>query len=394
MDKQKKRIMWTILIIAVIQMPALALTPGINQIVTTAFSDRSLGAVQSALAISGLAQPVAAFGAAIIMNKRLVTKKAVIIFGLFLLTATGLTAVLLHTEFWNLILLSAMLGISTGCFMSNMFGLIFDNFNEEERQAIVGYQTSVINVGGIMMSLLGGLLATYMWYGGYLMLFVGLPASVLVMFFVPNYKVPAAESGGSKSAAKMDPKIFYYCAIVFLFMMAYSACGSNISTHIAGMGNSATAGVAVAFMMGGGVVSGVFFEKLSKKAGDYSMTCALCLVFAGYMMLSVFTSSLALTFAAVFIVGTSLSIMLPRCIFMVSTLALDRSTSSTATALISVVAPSAGSFMSPIIITNLTTALFGQSTAARYRFLSFVVLTLAALIALATYFGNKEKAKG
>ena len=391
MDRQKKKLMWTILIVALIQMPALALTPGINMISTTAFADRSLGAIQSALAVSGLAQPVAAFGAAMLINRRLVSKKAVIIFGLCLLAATGLMAIFLHSEFWHLVLLSVSLGISTGCFISNMFGLIFDGFDPDERQLVVGYQTSVINVGGILMSLMGGLLATFMWYGGYLMLFVGLPAALFVVFTVPNYKVPVAERSGKKSPGKLDPKIFYYCGIAFLFMMAYSACGANISTHIAGLGDSATAGIAVAFTMGGGVFSGLFFSKLSAKTGDYSMTFGLCSAFVGFLMLSLFTSSLVLVFISVFLVGMSLSIMLPRCIFMVSTLAVDPATSATATALVSVVSPSMGSFLSPLIITNLTTALFGESTAARYRFLSFTVVTLAALIALITFTRGKRR---
>lgn len=382
--------MRTIIIVALIQMPALALTPGINQITTTAFAERSLGAVQSVLALSSLSQPIAAFGAAMLINRRLVAKKAVILFGLFLLAATGLLAVFFHTKFWHLIILSASLGISTGCFVSNMFGLIFDNFNPAERQSIVGYQTSFINIGGIAMSLLGGALATYMWFGGYLVLFVGLPAAVFVIFTVPNYRVPVPEPNGENTRGRLDPKIYYYCVIIVLFMITYTACGSNISTHIAGLGNTATAGIAVAVTMGGGVFSGFFFSKLSGKAGDYSMSLALLSVFIGYMMLSVFTSSLVMIFFAVFLVGMSLSIMLPRCIYMVSTLAVDRSTSSTATALASVVSPSAGSFLSPIVITGLTTALFGQSTAARYRFVGFIDLALGVFITARTLIWKKK----
>jgi len=393
LDRQKKKIMWTILIVAVIQMPGLALTPGINQIKTTAFSGMSLGMVQTALACSSLAQPVAAFSVAALINRRLVTKKAIIIFGLCLLASDGLLAILFHTEFWHLIMLSLVLGISTGCFLSNMFGIMFDSFDDIERQAVAGYQTSFINAGGIMMSLLGGFLATLMWYGGYLVLFVGLPAAVLVYFTIPGYKVPAPENGDKKGSGKLNPKIYYYCVLSLLFMMSYSVCGANISTHIAGLGDSSVAGIAIAFLMGGGVFSGIFFGRLSNKVGDYAMSFALCSVFVGYMMLSVFTRSLVLTFVAVFLTGMSLSIMIPRCIYMVSTLATDKSISATATALVSVVAPSSGSFLSPIIFTNITTALFGNSTAARYRFVGFFVLAVAIAIAAITTAGKKKASR-
>ena len=403
MDRQKKKILVAVLAVAFIQMPGLALTPGINQIRQVAFSEYSLSAVQTALAVSALAQPIAAFGAALLINRRLVTKKGIIILGLILLAVTGGLAFAANTEFWHLVMLSVLLGISTGFFMSNMFGLIADNFDTIERQSIMGWQTSVINAGGIMMSLMGGLLATYMWYGGYSMLLVGLPAAVLVAFTVPNYLSPAAEkaepagdaderkgAGKKKAPARLNPRIFYYCAAACLFFMTYSVCGSNLSTHIAGLGNTGIAGIAVAFQMGGGVISGLFFGKISKKIGDYSLSAALGLVFIGYMMLSLFPSSLVLVFCSVFIVGMALSIMLPRCIFMVSTLAVDKSTSATATALISVVSPSAGGFLSPIVFTNLTTALFGESTTARYRFVGFVVLAIAVAIAAVTTVRSKS----
>jgi len=399
--------MWTILIIAFIQMPGLALTPGINQIRTTAFPSLSLGLVQTALASASLTQPLAAFGSAMLINRRIVTKKAVLVFCLCLLAANGALALLFNTEFWHLFMLSVVLGISTGCLISNMFGLLFDNFDPAERQWIAGYQSAVINAGGIVMSLVGGLLATFMWYGGYLVLFVGLPAAALVMYTVPNYKVPAADSGSSpaanrgnspaadsragKPSRKLNPKIYYYCVIAGLFMMTYSVCGANLSTHIAGIGDSATAGIAIAFMMGGGVVSGILFDKLSKKAGDYSISFAFTTIFIGYMMLSFSAASLVLVFISVFIVGMSLSIMLPRCIFMVSTLADDPSTSQTATALVSTVAPSTGAFISPIIITNLTTALFGESTSARYRFVSILVLAFALIVAFLTMRGKEKR---
>jgi MFS family permease len=390
LDRQKKKLVWAILTIALIQMPMLALMPGINQISTTAFAAYSLGSVQTALALSSLAQPIAALGAAMLINRGIVTKKSVIMVGLCLLAATGLMALVFNTEFWHLIMLSITLGIATGFYISNMFGLMFDNFEPKERQIIAGHQSAVINAGGIAMSLLGGLLATVIWYGGFLMLLIGLPAAALVLFTVPSYRTPALERGKEKASGKLNPRIYYYSTVALLFMMAYSVCGGNLSTHIAEIGDSATAGVAIAFLMGGGVVSGLFFDKLSKKAGDYSMSLAFGAVFVGYMLLSLFPSSLVITFAAVFIVGLSLSIMLPRCIFMVSTLADNPSTSATATALVTIVAPSTGGFLSPIVYTNITTVLFGESTAARYRFVGFVVLAFAIVIALLTLRGKKK----
>jgi len=389
-DKQKKKIKWAILIVAFIQMPGLALAPAINQMRTTAFPGMSLGIIQTALALASFAQPLAAVGTALLVNRRIITKKMVIIFGLCLYAINGVLATQFNTEFAHLVMLSVVLGIGTGCVHPNMFGLLFDNFETKERQIITGYQSSILNSGVITLSLVGGWLATFMWYGGYFLLLIGLPAAVLVFFTVPNYWSPAADRSEKKPSGRLNPKIIYYSVVAMMFMMIYTVCGQNLSTHIQDIGNSATAGIGIAFLMGGGVVSGFLFDKICKKTGDYSISFALCAVFVGYLMLSFFQGSLTLVFIALAIVGTSLSIALPRCIFMVSTLATDRSASQTATALVSTVAPAIGSFLSPVIFTNITTALFGDSTSARYMFVGVVVIVFAVIVAAITFLSGRR----
>ena len=395
LDKNKKLLMWTILIIALVQMPGLALTPAINLIQTSAFPDKTLAQVQTALAWANLVSPLMSIVAMVFINRGIFTKKGVVVAGLLLLSLTGALAAFLHTEFWNLILLSVVLGMSTGLFMTNAFGLLFDNFADRERQTIAGYQTSCINLGGISMGLLGGVLATAMWYGGYLILLVGLPVAVLAYFTVPHYKSPSVgQQSGTAVKSALNPKIFYYAALAFLFMMIYGVGGANISTHIKnnipGVNDSAMAGIAVAIQMGGGVASGLFFGRLSEKLKDYILVIACAAVFVGFGLLSLFAASLAVIFVGVFIAGLSLSLMLPRCIFAVSTL-VDKSTSATATVIVSSIAPSLGGLLSPIVITNLTTAVCralavepALFTNYRYGFVAVTVLVFAAVIALIT----------
>lgn len=395
LDKNKKLLMWTILIIALVQMPGLALTPAINQIQTHAFPDKTLAQVQTALAWTNLVSPLMSIVAMIFINKGIFTKKGVVVTGLLILALTGLLAIFLHTEYWHVILLSVVLGLATGLFMTNAFGLLFDNFADKERQTIAGYQTSCINLGGISMGLLGGMMATAMWYGGYLILLIGLPIAIFAFITVPHYKSPTVKNtSASTEKSRLNPKIFYYAVLACLFMMIYGVGGSNISTHIKqnipNVNDAAMAGIAVAIQMGGGVVSGLFFGKLSERFKDVVMVIACCAVFVGFMIVSLFAASLAAIFIGVFISGLSLSLMLPRCIFAVSTL-VDRSTSATATVIASSVAPSLGGLLSPLVYTNLTTEICRSLsidpilyTNVRYGFVAVVVLIFGAVIALIT----------
>ena len=399
LDKKKKLLMWTILIIALVQMPGLALTPAINQIQTVAFPDKTLAQVQTALAWTNLVSPLMSIVAMVFINRGIFTKKGAVVAGLLLLSLTGALAIFLHTAYWNIILLSVVLGMATGCFMTNAFGLLFDNFEDKERQTIAGYQTSCINLGGISMGLMGGVLATAMWYGGYLILLIGLPVAVLVYFTVPNYKSPSAgQSGEGTEKSRLNPRIFYYAALALLFMMIYGVGGANISTHIksniAGVNDAAMAGIAVAIQMGGGVVSGLFFGRLSEKLGDLVLVIACAAVFIGFGLISLFAASLVMIFIGVFITGLSLSLMLPRCIFAVSTL-VNKSTSATATTIASSVAPSLGGLLSPIVFTNLTTAICEKLaidkvlyTSFRYGFVAVTVLIFAVVITLITRRGR------
>ncbi|NLA85911.1 MAG: MFS transporter [Clostridiales bacterium] len=395
LDRKKMLLMWTILIIALVQMPALALPPAINLIQSQVFPEHTLAEVQTALAWTNLVSPVMSIIVAYFINRGIFTKKGVVVVGLLLLSLTGVLAIFYHEEFWSLSLLSVVLGMATGCFMTNAFGLLFDNFDDRERQLIAGYQTSCINLGGISMGLLGGVLATAIWYGGYLILLIGLPIAILAFFTVPNYTSPSARfSGENTEKSRLNPRIFYYAVLTLVFMMIYGVGGANISPHIKqsipNVNDAAMAGVAVAIQMGGGVVSGFFFGKLSEKLKDMILPVACATVFVGFMLISFFASSLVLVFIGIFIAGMSLSLMLPRCIFAVSTL-VDKSTSATATVIISSVAPSFGGLLSPQVFTRLESAFFGDATITRYIVAACTALVLALVITVLTLSRGKKE---
>ncbi|MCF0121480.1 MAG: MFS transporter [Oscillospiraceae bacterium] len=390
MVKNKKLLTLTVMAIALIQMPTLALNPAIQQIQANVFPAYTLAQVQTAMSLSSFVSPCMAIVSAIIVNNRLVTKRNVLATGLFTLAFTGILALLLHTEFWHLIVLSVVLGCASGLFLSNAFGLIFDYFEANEREAVAGYQTSCVNIGGILMGIVGGVLAKAMWYGGYLVLLLGLPVGILVLISVPNRKVPEKKKTGEKRGvfAGITPRVFYYSITVMFFMMVYTVCGSNLSTHIKDFGDSVAAGFATSCGMVGGVVSGIVFGKVSQKFKDWTQVIATMCIVIGLTILS-FAKTMPLVYVGVFINGLALSLMMPRCIFCVSTL-VDESTSATATTMVSSVCPSLGGFLSPVVFTNLTVALGGNSTVFRYRFVACVVLAFAIFLAIMAVIQTKK----
>lgn len=388
--KNKKLLTLTVMAIALIQMPTLALNPAIQQIQADVFPAYTLAQVQTAMSLASFVSPCMAVVSAILVNTRVLSKRNVLALGLFILAATGVLAMLLHTQFWHLILLSIVLGCATGLFLSNAFGLVFDYYEANEREAVAGYQTSCVNIGGILMGILGGILAKAMWYGGYLLLLLGLPIGILVLIAVPNRKAPVKDKTAAKRGifAGLPGRVFYYSLCVLFFMMIYSVCGANISTHIKDFGDSVAAGFASSAGMLGGVVSGVVFGRISQKFKDFTQVIAAICIVIGMTIIS-FAKSMPLVYLGVFINGMSLSLMMPRCIFCVSTL-VNESTSATATAIVSSICPSLGGFLSPVVFTNLTVALGGDSTVFRYRFVAGVTLVFAVFLTVMALIQKKH----
>ena len=115
----------------------------------------------------------------------------------------------------------------------------------------------------------------------------------------------------------------------------------------------------------------------------------MCLMFIGFMILRSFPDSYPATIVAVLLVGVSISFTMPRCVFAVSTL-VDETNSSRATSIVTSLAPSLGGFLSPVIITNITVALLGESTVSRYTFVGVLALILGAVVAVVTAVQKKR----
>lgn len=392
LTREKRLLMWTIFLTAMVQMPTLALSPSINQINTVVFPGRGLSTIQTVMQLPNLISPFITIIAGWLIGKGKLGKKLVISVGLLLTVLTGVLSFIMHSEFWHLVMLNLVLGLGISGYISTSPSLLVDFYEEDERQMISGYQTSFINGGGILLSFFGGLLATTVWYGGYVMLLIALPAAIFALFFIPKAKKPETtddEEKTEKQKLTLPLDVALYSVFIFVFMLVYSVVGSNISTHIAAMGNTAVSGIVTAVQMCGGVASGLVFGALSRKIGDYNVTVAFTAVFVGMMLLSLFPNSLVVTFIAVFISGTAISLAVPQCMFSTSKV-VNATSSALSTSITNCLAPSFGGFFSAMVFTNITTALYGESTVMRYRFVGIVSLVCAVIVAAIVTYRNKR----
>ena len=377
--------MLTILLMAIFQMPQFAILPGTDLIATEVFPERGLPMIQAIMTLPGIIAVIAGVCASTMVRYGLASKKTMTLVGLTSIAITGVTAFLLNTEFWQFCLMNVFIGAGMGIFVPSAQSIMFDNFDEKTRNFIMGMQFSCINGGGLLMSLLCGLLTTIVWYGGHLQMLIVIPVIVVAYLVVPKDAKMRSTAVNSVTRTKLPSRAYYYSSLIVIFMILYNVATVNISTHIAqgNIGDSSTAGIATALFMGGGVVCGLIFPKLSKTMRDQIFTLNFIIMTIGYALMALFPASLPVTLVAMLICGTSMSLLIPRAIFQVSNLS-DPTNSATATMLVCSVAPGIGHFFSPIIMTNLTMAIGGESTRFRFEFTAYICLALAAVMFLYT----------
>ena len=392
MSKQhsQRALMLTILLISLIQMPQYAILPATDYISTVVFPKFSIQTIQTVMSLPAIISVFAGIISAMLVRFGLSTKKSLTIAGLTFIALTGLISAMSHSEFWHLCLLNALIGTGMGAFIPNIQSIIFDNFDEKTRQLITGIQFSFINIGGIILTLLCGFLTATIWYGGHLVMLVAIPVIITACIIIPQDKKikPSNHNGDLKT--KLPVQIYFYASLIIVYMILFNVSTVNISTHLTEgqIGDSSTAGIVTALLMAGGVFSGFIFPKISQTLRDYALSVSFLILTAGFTLMNLFPESLVITLAAMFLSGTTMGIFIPRCLFCVSNLS-NPSNSATATMLVCSVAPGVGSFMSPIIITNLTLTLGNDST--RYRFQFTAVLCFIASIVLFLYNIRKNK---
>ena len=382
----------TIYLVAMFQMPQLALSPMVNRLKTVVFPELPLATIQTAMVLSSLASLVASLTAASIVKTGRLRKKWVVVFGLCCLGAAGVLSTVLHSEFWHLCLLNILVGVATGCYLSTMTSVMIDQYPQNTVRGMTGVQTTFMEAGGIIISLVGGALISRIWYGGYLVMLVGIPLAILAVIHVPSY---SSRDDSPRTGLHIPGWVIYYAVVMFIFQITYGVCGSNISVHLAaaGIDDPRVSGYATAIQMAGGGVAGLIFGKLSSKLGDGMISLAFLLMFVGYSMVNLFQHSLVLVFVGMFLIGASFSVNAPQCVVAISK-RVDSRTSALPTAIIASLAPCVGGFLSPVVFTNVTEALYGSSTNARYQFTAFASLAMCVIflvLTLRNVSGWKEK---
>lgn len=382
-----KKIKVTILTMATLQMISAGLMAAMSA-VSQAFPEATDVQVQLAFSVSGIAVLISSLFTDKIYEK--FKRRNCVIFGLALLIVIALLANVINNSLICVYGYSLLLGIALSLYIPAITSVIIDCFDGEEKAKLIGQQSAFCSIGGIISSLVGGWLAVNYWYRAYLLLLMCLPALVLAILYFPKdvEKENKEVVKENKPKAKFDRNIIYYSLITLAFLVIYGACNNNLSLFVAqeGFGNTVITGMLGSIGMLGGVVGGTIFGKYISKYGD-KVTPVIFMLLAAMFLVLYSTHSIIVLAIVVFIVGVLQCIMMPRSMLSLSE-KIEPSQTVLASSLICAVMPNLSGVITPLIVTNLSTVLFGGSI--RGRFMIAAIMALIMAIAL----GYKEvKAK-
>ena len=380
----------SILSVAFFQMAMVALAPVISAM-SEAFPNASPLTLQIATTFLNLVQ--VAFSLMSGRISKAIGRRYMAALGMALYVIVGALGRFCSTGLWAVFLWSGLLGAGTGMFVPAIFSLMLICYEPEPRATVTGLETTFVNLGGVILSLLSGVLAAKYWSNAYLCFLLAIPSFILCLRFMPHRdaerRLEGTEDAPEKASGRLPLRVWLATLTTFVFGIVYFTFSTNVSFLLGekGMDPTAMAGVVTAAFMLGGAGCGLIFKKFAALCRDYTPMAAFVLLAVSYVVLSV-THSVPVLLICAFIGGGSLSFIFPYLLLSVGG-SVDPAISVMTSSMIISVGPNLGSFVSPVIITNLAGAVIGDTAGSRFQLAAVIAVLSAAVLAVSTFRRSK-----
>ena len=154
---------------------------------------------------------------------RVLRTRAIAIIGLVLYVAAG-TGCFFVDNIHLLLLMRALLGVSVGLIMPLSTGLLSYFYPPEEQARLMGLSAAMNQMGGVVGTLLAGMLASIAWNYAFLVYLFGLIALVMIVCWLPNEKLGSSNKRGKvfepRQLLKFHPSVIgmlLLTMVVFVF---------------------------------------------------------------------------------------------------------------------------------------------------------------------------------
>ena len=350
---KKRRLLYTILSISLLTvMAGAAIAPALG-IIRDHFSDVPDMLVQLIVSLPALFIIVTN----LLFRRlcRLMKTRTLALTGLLLYVVTG-AGCFFADNIWVLLAFRALLGVSVGMIMPLSTGLLAYYFPPEKQAGLMGLAAAMNQMGGVVATLLAGLLANISWNCSFLVYLLGLIAVVLVMLHLPNERLEGGSGLSLGLLKRFHPSVGGMFLVMILFFIYPTRFA--ISAHA---GTDLSNNAITLIMVGLDVVAfliGLVFGRMMQGFRHGMKYLPPAGFMAGYLILSC-GSSLPLLLTGSAFIGIANGIGVPY-LNTIASMKAGKEAASTVMPLLSA-ALYLGQFLSPLIVTPLGSLCFGAT---------------------------------
>lgn len=198
-------------------------------------------------------------------------------------------------------------GISTAA--TGLMGIYYDG---DERRRVMAVQSAFMGFGGVVLEVIGGLMADIAWNVPFLVYLVALPILVAGLISVRDVVLP---TGTSRASEEFTPRFRAHMTVlyasIFMLMFLMFIISANVSDILTTMGVSMiVCGLILALMGLTQVFTSLAHSRIHRIPGyQYMLLTAFILQAVGIVMFS--SDSVAVLAAGVGVIGVSLGLGMP-----------------------------------------------------------------------------------
>lgn len=292
------------------------------------------------------------------ISRRLRTRSIAIV-GLLLYVVSG-AGCFFASNIYAILALRALLGISVGLVMPLSTGLLAYYFPPEEQARLMGLSAAMNQMGGVIATLLAGLLATIEWRYAFLVYLSGLIALLMVAAWLPDEQLGSENKRGKAFEPRQLLKFHPSVLGMFLLMMIFFIFPTNfaiVAEQQAGLGTTAITLV----MVGLDVVAffvGLVFGNMMHPFRVQMKYFAPLFFLAGYLCYT-FASGAVLIVSGSAFIGIANGVGVPY-LNTIASIKGGRNSATTVMPLLSA-ALYLGQFLSPLVVMPASRLLFGET---------------------------------
>lgn len=272
MDKTKIKYLVGIYAAAMCIMGMLVPVPIVAS-VAAAFPNENIAAVQMIIGIIPLMMALSAMLVSSQLASR-VSKKKTTLVGHVIVMLAGASVLVFHDSLGQVLAASAVMGLGLGAVQNSTDALIADYFGGKQRSFVMGIYSTFVALGGIIWTMVSGILGSAEWFHSYAAYFI-----MIVFIVIEAVCLPEGHLEPKRKVnvfANMPKEVAIITLMSFVFVLTFQLFSSNVSLLVVGRGFGGTveAGLASTVMTVAGIAAGLLVGPLFAKFKNLAMPIA------------------------------------------------------------------------------------------------------------------------